>query len=98
MKDTKALRQGAPQGPAWDHKPPGLRVWVMLLTHHPPVPFPNSSRSRAQCLGPDGAEQGATSLRETGSQDVQNGREQGGPFVSGIIPSPPGSLSPSNLS
>ena len=84
MKDIKAFRQGAPQSPAWDHKPPGLRVWVMLLTHHPPVPFPNSSRARAQCLGPDGSEQGAASSQETGSQDVQIAREQGGLLVSPI--------------
>ena len=82
MKDIKAFRQGAPQGPERDHKPPGLRVWVMLLTHHPPVPFPNSSRARAQCLGR--SEQGAASSQETGSQDVQIAREQGGLLVSPI--------------
>ena len=67
-----------------DHKLPGLRVWVMLFTNHPSVPFPNPCRARAQYLGPDGAEQGAASSQETGSQDVQIAREQGGLLVSPI--------------
>ena len=58
MKDTQALRQGAPQGPAQDHMLPGLRVWVMLLTHHPlslfqtpPEPGPNAWVPMGQSRG-----------------------------------------------
>lgn len=47
----------------------------------PPVLFPKSSEARAQCLGPCGAEQAASSSWETGSWNVQSCREQGVPFV-----------------
>lgn len=70
-------------------------VWAVLLTGHPSCPFCKFLRTRARCLGPCGAEQGATSSWGTGCQDVRSCRELGGP-LSPVIPPCPCPLPPSN--
>lgn len=52
---------------------------MMLLTHHPPVLFPNSLGARVECLGPCGAEQGEAS---SGKLDPRTCRTAG----SGVAP------------
>ena len=97
MKDTKALRQGAPQGPAQDHMLLGKGVGDFAYTP-PRCLFSKLLLSQGPMPGSRWGRAGAASSRETGSQDVQIAREQSSPFVARKIPSLPGSLSPSNLS